>query len=97
MFDIIIFIYFDQYITGYDKQEQTQRQPSTEEMVSPDIKIITGNLKYLSLKENEYGHNHVFAVLDESPLEEIIKLKDMKMHIWENSGKYYLKINAGKV
>ena len=35
-----------------------------------DIKIITGTkLKYLSGKINEYGTNHMFQVLGETPLQ----------------------------
>ena len=63
-----------------------------------DIKIITGiKLKYLSEKINEYGTNHMFQVLGETPLKELIELEDMKMPIWEYNGKYYLKINAVKL
>ena len=64
-----------------------------------DIKIITGiKLKYLSEKINEYGTNHMFQVLGETPLHEIIELgKDLKMPIWEHAGIYYLKINAVKL
>ena len=40
-----------------------------------DIKIITGiKLKYLSEKINEYGTNHIFQVLDETPLQGIVEL-----------------------
>ena len=43
------------------------------------IKIITGTkLKYLSEKINEYGTNHMFQVLGETPLKELIELEDMK-------------------
>ena len=62
-----------------------------------DITIITGiKLKYLSGEINEYGANNFFAVLDETPLNELIELEDMKMTIWEYNSKYYLKINAEK-
>ena len=48
-------------------------------MANPDLKIITGlKLKYLSEKQNEHGTNHFFAVLDESPLKELLELEDMK-------------------
>ena len=40
--------------------KQQQQQPTEEiQMAGKDIMIITGvKVKYLSLKENEYGHNH---------------------------------------
>ena len=39
-----------------------------------DIKVITGiRLKYISEKINEYGTNHMFQVLDETPLQEYIE------------------------
>ena len=63
---------------------------------NPDIKIITGSkLKYLPEKMNGYGSNHMFQLLDESPLKRIIELEEKP--IWEYSGKYYLKVNAVKV
>ena len=41
-----------------------------------DIMIITGTkVKYLSLKENAYGHNHFFNVLDTTPLQDLIELR----------------------
>ena len=47
-----------------------------------DINIITGTkLKYLSEKINEYGTNHMFQVLDETPVKELIELKDMKNNL----------------
>ena len=46
---------------------------------NPDIKIITGiKLKYLSEEINEDGSNHMFQLLDESSLKELIELEDMK-------------------
>ena len=37
-----------------------------------DIMIIIGvKVKYLSLKENEYGHNHFFNVIDITPLQQL--------------------------
>ena len=60
-----------------------------------DIKIITGiKPKYLSEKINEYGTNHMFQVLDETPLKELIELGNMNMPIWEYDGNCYLEINA---
>ena len=60
-------------------KKKSPKQPSEEiQMASnPGIKIITGiKLKYLSEKRNEYGTNHFFAVLDESPLKELIELEE---------------------
>ena len=60
-------------------KKKSPKQPSEEiQMASnPDIKVITGiKLKYLSEKQNEYGTNHFFAVLDESPLKELIELEE---------------------
>ena len=55
-------------------------------------------LKYSSEKNNDYGTNQFFQVLDESPLKEIIELeKDIKMQIWEYNGKFYLKFNGNNV
>ena len=64
-----------------------------------DIMVITGiKMKYLSLKENEYGHNHFFNVLDITPLQQLIELREsMKMHIWDYNGKFYLKTNDLKI
>ena len=66
------------------KKKSPKQQPSEEiQMASnPDIKIITGiKLKYLSGKINEFGSNHFFAVLDESPLKELIEVEDMKANL----------------
>ena len=41
-----------------------------------DIMVINGiKMKYLSLKENEYGHNHFLNVLDITPLQDLIGLR----------------------
>ena len=46
---------------------------------NPDIKFITGiKLKYLYEKLNGYGTNHMFHLLDESPLKQLIELEDME-------------------
>ena len=82
------------------KKKQSPTQPSEEiQVANPDIKIITGiRVKYLSEKQNGYGCNHMFQVLDESPLKELVQLEeDMKKNIWGYNGKYYLGINAVKV
>ena len=61
--------------------------------------IITGiKMKYLSLKENEYGHNHFFNVLDITPLQDLIELrKSLKIPIWDYNDKLYSKINDVKI
>ena len=44
-----------------------------------DTKITMGiKLKYLFEKISEYDTNHMFHLLDETPLQELIELKDMK-------------------
>ena len=78
------------------KKKQTPKQQTTETpMANTDVMAITGiKMKYLSLKENEYGHNHFFNVLDITPLQQLIELrKSLKMHIWDYNDKFYLKIN----
>ena len=46
-------------------------------------------VKYLPEKGNEYGTNHFFQVLDiTTPLQELFELKDMKIPIWQYSGKH---------
>ena len=63
-----------------------------------DIKIFTGiKLTYLSGEINEYGTNHMFQVLGETPLKELIELEDMTNQFGEYNGKYYLEINAVKL
>ena len=64
-----------------------------------DIMIITGvKVKYVSPKENEYGHDHFFRVLDITPLQDLIESrKSLKTHIWDYSGKFDLKINDVKI
>ena len=83
------------------KQSPKQQQQPTEEiqMADKDIMIITGvKMKYLSLKENEHGHNHFFNALDITPLQQLIELrKSLKMPIWDYNDKFYLKINDLKI
>ena len=44
-----------------------------------EVKVVREiKLKKLSERENEYGTNHFFQVLDETPLKELIELSDMK-------------------
>ena len=54
-----------------------QQQPSEIPMAdNNDIMTITGiKMKYLSLKENEYGSNHFFNVLDITILQNLIELR----------------------
>ena len=75
------------------KKKKSPKQQPTEEiqMASNDIMAITGiKMKYLSLKENEYGHNHFFNVLDITPLQQLIELRrTLKMQIWDYNDKFY--------
>ena len=80
------------------KKKKSPKQQPTEDIQTAsnsDIMMITGiKMKYLSLKENEHGHNHLFNVLDISPLQDLIELrKSLKMHIWCYNDKFYFKIN----
>ena len=82
------------------KKKQTPKQQPTEiEMADNNVMVITGiKMKYLSLKENEYGHNHFFNVLDITPLQQLIEQrKTLKMPLWDYNSKYYLKINDVKI
>ncbi len=76
-------------------KENSTNMPNNKDKEVKQIKEL--KVKYLSLKENQYGDNHMFAIIDEKPLKELIELSDMKMPIWEYNDKYYLKINAVKV
>ena len=83
-------------MTRNKKQQQNKEtMPNIKDKEVKQIKEL--KVKYLSLKESEYGNNHMFAVIDETPLKELLELTDMKMPIWEYNDKYYLKINAVKV
>ena len=87
-------------MTNKNKKKNPKQQPTEDiQMADKDIKVITGiKMKYLSLKENEYGHNHFFNVLDITPLQELIELrKSLKMPIWDYNEKFYLKINDVKI
>ena len=74
------------------KQQQQQQPTEDIPVADKDIMIITGvKVKYLSLKENEYGHNHFFNVLDITPLQDLIELrKSLKMQIWDYNDKFYV-------
>ena len=80
-------------------KKNTKQLPSSIPMANNDIMVITGiKMKYLSLKENEYGNNHFFNVLDITPLQNLIELrKSLKMPIWDYNDKIYLKINDVKI
>ena len=84
------------------KKKKSPKQQPTEDIQmanNSDIMFITGiKMEYLSLKENEYGHNHFFHVLDITPLQDLIELgKSLKMQIWDYNGKFYLKVNDVKI
>ena len=76
-------------------QQSKETMPNNKNNEVKHIKEL--KVKYLSLKESEYGNNHMFAIIDEKPLKELIELSDMKKPIWEYNDKYYLKINAVKI
>ena len=61
-----------------NKKKSPKQQPTEEiQMASNDIMAITGiKMKYLSLKENEYVHNHFFNVLDITPLQQLIEVRE---------------------
>ena len=79
-----------------NKKKSPKHQPTEEtQMADKDTMVITGTkMKYLFLKENEYGHNHFFNVFDITPLQDLIELrKSLKMPIWDYNDKFYLKTN----
>ena len=81
-------------------KKNTKQQPTEIPMAdNKDVMVITGiKMKYLSLKENEYGHNHFFNVLDITPLQNLIELrKTLRIPIWDYNSKIYLKINDVKI
>ena len=77
-------------------KKKSPKQPTEMPMANNDIMVITGiKLKHLSLKENEYGHNHFFNVLDITPLQDLIELRtSLKMQVWDYNDKFYLKTNG---
>ena len=87
------------YTSAYDKKQEHQQSketmPNNKNNEVKQIKEL--KVKYLSEKKNEYGNNHMFAVIDETPLKEFLEMTDMKMPIWEYNEKYYLKIKSEKV
>ena len=95
IFNKCFHFYFDKYITQDDKTKNTRPKSNNDKMENKEgVKAQGIKLKYSYEKKNDYGTNHFFQVLDESPLKEIIELgKDIKMPIWEYNGKFYLKFN----
>ena len=81
-------------MTKKKKSPKQQQQPTEEIQMADkkDIMVITGvKVKYLFLKENEYGHNHFFNVLDITPLQQLIESrKSLKMPLWDYNDKFYL-------
>ena len=82
-------------MTKKKKSPKQQQQPTKDIPMADnkDIMVITGvKVKYLSLKENEYGHNQFFNVLDITPLQDSIELrKSLKMPILEYNYKILFK------
>ena len=58
-----------------------ENMPNNKDMEIKQIKEL--KVKYLSEKKNDYGNNHMFAIVDETPLKELLEMTDMKMPIWE--------------
>ena len=86
-------------MTQDDKTKNTRPKSNNDKMENKEgVKAQGIKLKYSYEKKNDYGTNHFFQVLDESPLKEIIELgKDIKMPVWEYNGISYLKFNEKKV
>ena len=79
-------------------KKSPKQQPTEIPMANNDVMVITWiKMKYLSLKENEYGHNHFFNVLDTTPLQQLIELRKSLMQIWDYNDKFYLKNNDIKI
>ena len=69
MTNLILTNYIYWTIMTNKKKKSPKQQPEIQMASNPDINVITGiKLKYLSEKQNGYGCNHMFQVLDESPL-----------------------------
>ena len=78
IFDKYVYIYIYIYKRLWQKKKKSPKQQPTEEIqvAGKDIMVIAGvKMKYLSLKENEYGHNHFFNVLDIAPLQDLNELR----------------------
>ena len=72
------------------KRKKSPKQTTEIPMANNDIMVITGiRMKYLSPKENEYGHIHFFNVLDITPLQYLIELmKSLNMPVWDYNDKF---------
>ena len=82
--------------------KNSPKQQPTEEIQMADNKgfmfIIGVKVKYLSLKENEYGHNHFFNVIDTTPLQQLTELRDsLEMPIWDYNDIFCFKVNDLKI
>ena len=53
----------------------TKKNRSPKQQPTEDIPMADNKDKNLSLKENEYGHNHFFDVIDITPLQQLIDLR----------------------
>ena len=73
-----------------NKTPNSSREHTTNIMATKEVKEIKEmKLKYLSEKENEYGTNQFFQLLDITPLHELIELrKTIQMPIWEYNNKF---------
>jgi len=62
---IFYFFIFDKYIYKHmtRNKKNTKQQPTEIEMADNTMAITGIKMKYLSLKENEYGHNHFLMFL----------------------------------
>ena len=81
------------------KKKSPQPTEETQVADNKDIMVLTGiKMKYLSLKGNEYGHNHFFNMIDITPLQDLIELrKSLKMPTWYYNDKFYLETNDIKI
>ena len=78
-------------MTKIKKKSPTQQPTEDIQMAGKDMIIIGVKVKYLSLKENEHGHNHFFNVMDITPLQDLIESrKSLKMPLWDYNDKFYL-------
>ena len=62
-----------------NNKKNNYARENTTNMDTKEVKQIKEiQIGYLSEKENKYGTNNFFAILDETPLKELIESKDMK-------------------
>ena len=80
------------------KRKSPKQQPTEDIQMAGNsaIMVITGiKMEHLFPKENEYGHNHFFNVLDITLLQHLIELrKSLNIPIWDYNDKFYLEING---